>query len=121
MKREYICIVCPLSCDLVLTDRDGELTVTGNTCKRGEVYGKNEYTNPVRMITTTVRLANSQHHLLPVISSEAVPRDLMTECLSLLYTISVTAPVKAGDVIVKNIMGTGADIVAAKTMKGSYR
>lgn len=117
MKCEYICIVCPLSCDLVVTEQDGELTVTGNTCKRGEVYGKNEYTNPVRMITTTVRLANSQHHLLPVISSDAVPKNLMTECLNRLYNMSVTAPVKAGDVIIENIMGTGVNIVSAKTVR----
>lgn len=116
MKCEYICVVCPLSCDLVLRDEFGDLTVTGNTCKRGETYAKSEYSNPVRMITTTVRLADSEHNLLPVISSEAVPKSILKECLNQLYSMSVAAPIKAGDVVVEDIMGTGVNIVSAKTV-----
>lgn len=116
MKCEYICIVCPLSCDLVLTDEDGELTVEGNTCRRGEAYAKSEHTNPVRMITTTVSLAGAGRKLLPVISSEAVPKKQLMDCLDRLYSLTVKAPVKAGDVVVKDIMGTGVDILAAKTV-----
>ncbi|MCC8023875.1 MAG: DUF1667 domain-containing protein [Clostridium sp.] len=117
MKHEYICIVCPMSCDLALSDENGEVRVRGNTCRRGEAYAKSEYTNPVRMITTTVSLTNSHRRLLPVISTEAVPKSRLWDCLNQLYSITVKAPVKAGDVIVRNIMDTGVDIISAKTVE----
>lgn len=116
VQKEYICINCPLSCDLVLTDEDGAVTVTGNTCKRGEDYAKNEYSNPVRMITTTVKLQGGDSRLLPVISSDMIPKNRLEECMELLYSITVTAPVKAGDVVYENILGTGVHILAAKTV-----
>ena len=52
---EYTCIVCPLSCHLTVSEgQDGTISVSGNGCKRGEEHGKNEYLNPMRMITSTV-------------------------------------------------------------------
>lgn len=116
MQKEYICIHCPLSCDLTLTDDNGILSVTGNTCKRGEDYAKNEYRNPLRMLTTTLRLEQGDSKLLPVISSDMIPKEKLGECLDLLYSISVTAPVASGDVVYKNILNTGVDILAAKTV-----
>lgn len=116
MQKEYICINCPLSCDLTLTDDNGTLSVTGNTCKRGEDYAKNEYRNPLRMLTTTLRLEQGDSRLLPVISSDMIPKEKLKECLDLLYSISVTAPVASGEVVYKNILNTGVDILAARTV-----
>ena len=47
---ELTCISCPLGCPLkVETDNEGKvLSVTGNTCKRGEDYGRKEVTAPTR-------------------------------------------------------------------------
>lgn len=118
VQKEYICINCPLSCDLTLTDDNGVLSVSGNTCKRGEDYAKNEYGNPIRMLTTTVQLKNADSRLLPVISSDMIPKKLIKECLKCLYSISVTAPVKSGEVIYENILDTGVHILAAKTVTG---
>lgn len=114
--RQYVCIVCPMSCSIELTDDNGVLTVSGNTCKRGEEYAKNEYTTPKRMITTTVGLRGSRLRCLPVISSEAVPKSLLRDCMKLLYATVADVPVKQGDVIVSNILGTGVDIVAARSI-----
>lgn len=118
-RKQYVCIVCPMSCNIELTDEDGVLTVSGNACKRGEDYAKNEYTAPKRVITTTVGLRGARLRCLPVISSGAVPRDLLRDCMSLLYSIAVDAPVKQGDIIVPNILGTGVDIVAARSVRPS--
>lgn len=115
IQKNYICICCPLSCDLTLTEKDGELFVSGNTCKRGSEYAKNEYKDPVRMITTTVKLTGSDKALLPVISDGMIPKKKMQECLQVLYDITITAPVKMGDVVCENILGTGVDILAAST------
>lgn len=117
VEKEYICIICPVSCDLSLTDDNGDLSVSGNTCKRGEIYAKNEYTKPVRMITTTVAISDSVHPLIPVISTDMVPKEKLKECINLLYNLQLQAPIKEGDIIVKNILDTGVDIIAAKSVK----
>lgn len=116
MKKEYICINCPLSCDVTLTDDNGVLSVTGHTCKRGEAYAKNEYTDPVRMLTTTVMLNGNHDALLPVISGDMIPKKVLKECIELLYKVKVSVPIIAGDVVVENILGTGIDILSAKTV-----
>lgn len=114
MKREYTCITCPRSCDLVLTDEDGEISVSGNGCRRGVEYAKNEYLSPKRMITTTIRLKNGEYRLMPVISSEPVPKEKLQDCLKLLYQMEVEAPVALRQVLVKDILGTNVDILAAR-------
>ncbi len=117
IQKNYICICCPLSCDLTLTDENGVLSVSGNTCPRGSEYAKNEYKDPVRMITTTVKLTGADKTLLPVISDGMIPKKKMQECLQVLYGVTVTAPVKMGDVVCKNILDTGVDILAASTVQ----
>lgn len=114
MKKDYTCIVCPRSCTLTVEDQDGTIVVTGNSCKRGEEYGKNEHTNPKRMITTTVRLKDGTLRCLPVISSGPVPKEKLLPCLSYLYGLEVQAPLKLHDVIVENILDTGISILAAR-------
>lgn len=117
MQKKYICINCPLSCDLTLRDENGVLSVAGNNCKRGEDYAVNEYRNPLRMLTTTVQLEHADTRLLPVISSDMIPKKLLRECLDILYGVSVQAPVQSGEIIYKNILNTGIDILSAKTVK----
>lgn len=119
MKKEYTCIVCPRSCDLVLKEKDGEFRVSGNCCPRGEEYAKNEYLHPVRMITTTVKLIGGINRTLPVISSGAVPKERLRDCLDYLYKLEIKAPVKLHDVIVGNILDTGIDIMAARDVEES--
>ena len=114
MRKEYTCIVCPRSCDLVLEDQDGQLSVSGNSCPRGAEYARNEYTHPVRMITTTVKLTASRNRTLPVISDGAVPKEKLRACLDYLYSLEVEAPVHLHDVIVEDILGTGVSVLAAR-------
>ncbi len=89
---------CPISCDLTLRDQGGTLTVTGNACKRGEVYQK-RIPDPKRMITTTVKITGADLSRLPVISTAPVPKSKLGECLKLLYETEVKAPVEAGGII----------------------
>lgn len=114
MKKEYTCIVCPRSCTLTVEEKNGDILVTGNSCRRGEEYGRNEHTDPKRMITTTVRLKDSPIRCLPVISSGPVPKDKLLPCLSYLYGLEIQAPVKLHDVLVENILDTGISILAAR-------
>ena len=109
--RQITCIRCPMGCLLTVELIDGVVTkVSGNQCKRGEEYAKTECVNPVRTLTTTVKVINGRP--LPVRSAEPLPKALLFPCLSVLRGVTVTAPVEIGTVIVPNICGTGIDIVA---------
>lgn len=117
MEKRYICTVCPQSCDIVLEIGEaGDIAVSGNRCPRGSVYAENEYREPKRMITTTVRIEGARIPLLPVIGTGPVLKERLRDCLDLLYKISVKSPVKMGDVIVRDILGSGVDVVAARTL-----
>ena len=114
--RNFICIVCPQGCSLELTIDNDEYTCEGNRCKRGKEYAINECTNPKRMITTTVKIKNATQDVLPVISTDSIPKKNLREALDLLYSMEIEAPIKMGDVIVKNILDTNVDIVAARNL-----
>ena len=115
-KVELTCITCPMGCQLTATVEDGTVTdVTGNTCPRGAQYAREELTTPMRMLTGTVK--RGRLPLLPVVSAAKLPKTGIIAAAAALRSVKVTAPVKAGDVIVKNIMGFGVDIVAARDMQ----
>ena len=114
-KVELTCITCPMGCQLTATVEDGTVTdVTGNTCPRGAQYAREELTTPMRMLTGTVKCKRGR---LPVVSAAKLPKTGIIAAAAALRSVKVTAPVKAGDVIVKNIMGFGVDIVAARDMQ----
>ncbi|MBD7915954.1 DUF1667 domain-containing protein [Clostridium sp. Sa3CUN1] len=114
MIKELICISCPMGCHLkVDTDK---LEVTGNTCKRGKIYGINEVTNPVRVVTTTVKIEGGEHTVLPVKTKMPIPKDLNFKCIEELNKITVKSPIKMGDVIIENILDTGVDVIATRDL-----
>ena len=116
-KKTLNCIMCPMGCELTVTIEDGNVTeVTGNTCPRGAKYGHDEIMSPTRMLTTTVRIAGGQLALLPVVSKSVLPKGRLLDCARELRNVKVKAPVKAGDVIVADILGLGVDIVASRDM-----
>lgn len=88
--------------------------VSGNTCKRGEVYAQKEVTNPTRIVTSTVRVKNGQADMVSVKTSKDVPKGMVFACVEALKGVQVEAPVCIGDVIVANVAGTGVDMVATK-------
>jgi CxxC motif-containing protein len=116
MTKEFVCIVCPNSCRLRVTEENGKITVTGNECVRGERHGIHEYREPTRMLTTTVAIRGGTLPRLPVISREEVPKAALDRCLKALYRIELTAPLRCGDIVAKNIGDTGVDVIASRSM-----
>ena len=115
MKKSLICVSCPLGCPIEVEIENGEVVaVTGNTCKRGDAYARSEITNPVRSLTSSVKVENGLHPVVPVKSSGPVPKDKMFDCMKEINSVTVKAPVKIGDVVIENILGLGVDIVATK-------
>lgn len=114
--RNIICISCPLGCHLVVTKDGDNISVTGNTCKNGEKYGIEEMTNPKRVIPTTVVCLNGKLPRLPVKTADAVPKGMIFDIMKEINKVEVKAPVKMGQVIIPNVLNTGVDVVATRSM-----
>lgn len=113
-EEKVICVACPLGCEVTLTlDDKGEVTkVTGHKCKEGEPYAIEEYRNPVRVLTATVRTSDSKHPLLPVRTSKVIPKGLLRQGMYELAKVQAKPPVKIGQPLITNLLDTGADVVA---------
>ena len=115
MEKHLTCICCPLGCRItVLLDGNEIANISGNTCKRGEEYARREITAPVRTVTTTVRVTGGASPVVSVKTKTDIPKGRIFDCIACLKNISVEAPVNIGDVIVKDVAGTGIDIIATK-------
>lgn len=116
-ERNLICINCPMGCALtVRMDGARVVSVTGNTCKRGEDYARKEVTNPTRIVTSTVRVSGGEAAMVSVKTKEDIPKGKIFACAEALRGVTVPAPVRIGDVILENVAGTGVDIVATKNV-----
>ena len=114
---EMICITCPLGCPLTIEKDGDQIEVSGNTCPRGKQYAINELTDPKRMITTTVVIHDAIHHQLPVITSKPISKSLIFDVMKELKQVEVSAPIAINDVIVENILDSGVDIIASRSMQ----
>lgn len=115
MKHEFVCINCPMGCRLTVTGEPGNLSVSGNTCPRGVSYAEAEVTNPTRVITALVRVKGSTRPL-PVKTLAPVPKSMLLECASAIKNSVAELPVSIGDVVIKNLCGTGVDVAATENM-----
>ncbi|HYE09254.1 MAG TPA: DUF1667 domain-containing protein [Patescibacteria group bacterium] len=117
--KDMICIVCPLGCKLKVIKSDTietGFTVEGNKCFRGMDYGIKEMTSPTRVLTTTVVISDSSLKRLPVRTTGTIPKHLIKQAMEIINKVEVKAPIKVGQVIIKNILDTGADIIASRSM-----
>lgn len=115
--REMICICCPMGCRLMVDDSDlADVKVSGNTCPRGAKYGKEEVVCPKRMVTSVVRVEGGDVAMLSVKTKDAIEKSKIFDALDALKGVSVNAPVKIGDVVVKDVLGTGVDFIATKNV-----
>ncbi len=112
---ELICIVCPKGCHLKVDEENG-YSVKGNSCPRGAEYGKKELVNPTRVITSTARIENAAYRRIPVKTNSDIPKGKIPEIMEEIAKVTVTAPIHCGDVIIKDVLGLGVDVVATKTM-----
>ena len=114
---KLVCINCPRGCNLTVEEVAGEIRVSGNTCKRGETYAINELRNPLRTVTTTLKIYSKKYERLPVITSSPVPKAKVMDVIKALKDVEVKAPIKLNDVVVKNILDLNVDIIASKTIE----
>lgn len=110
-ERDLTCIVCPRGCTMHVTmEKNGKVTVTGNTCARGAAYAETEMTHPVRTLTTTVLMADGS--VLPVRTDRPIPKEMLFSVMREVNSLVVARPVSFGDVISEDILHTGANLIA---------
>lgn len=112
--HDLICIVCPRGCHLKV---DEKLNVTGNHCKRGEVYGKAEVTKPTRVVTSTVKINSFDIPRLPVKTDKPIPKNKIFEVMKEINKVEVNPPIKTKDVIIENVLALGVNIVATRSIE----
>ncbi len=76
-SHEMICIACPVGCHLTVIQNGDDYEVTHAQCKRGEVYGVKELTNPTRIVTSTVVIEGALMARIPVRTESTIPKGLL--------------------------------------------
>jgi len=115
--RKFICITCPRGCALDVTmEGEAVFKMEGNSCKRGIDYVTGELNDPRRMVTTTVRVRGGVHLLAPVYTESPIPKPRIFDLLAEIRKIELQAPVKFGDVVIENALGTGVNILASRNI-----
>lgn len=116
----FNCTTCPSECLLTVeVERDADRTVaevrsvTGNSCPRGDTFAHQELTCPMRVLTTTVAVSGGDEALLPVRTAEAIPLELHAQAMDLIRGLVVKAPIRMGDVVLKDLLNTGIDLIAS--------
>ena len=110
----FTCIVCPLGC-YVEAELEGEnLKIHGCKCSRGEEWVRSEIFQPKRILVSVIKVKNGVYPVASVKTDRPVPKDKIFQVMKFLSNLEISAPVKMGQVIVKNVLDTGANIVATR-------
>lgn len=114
-QRELTCIGCPMGCLLSVETEDGAiLHVAGNTCPRGVEYAEKELTHPERALSSTVPVAGGVLRMVPVRAAHDIPKDRIPESMAQIRSLRLRAPVKAGEVLIEDLAGTGIGLIATR-------
>ncbi|MBR2765273.1 MAG: DUF1667 domain-containing protein [Blautia sp.] len=120
ITKNLTCIGCPLGCQIeVMMEEDGRIRlVTGNSCPRGDKYARKEVTSPTRIVTSSVHVYGSRtgERMVPLKTASDIPKDKIMDVIRDLRGVSVPCPVRIGDVLIRNVAGTGVDMIAAKNV-----
>ncbi len=110
------CIVCPTGCQIKVISKDSEISFEGYACKRGLEYAEQEYYEPKRILTTTIRVEDGFLPLIPVRSNIPILKDKLRDALNEVAQIEVKAPIKMGDILIENILELDVNIIASRDL-----
>jgi CxxC motif-containing protein len=114
------CIVCPTGCEIkAMKGSDDKITFEGYTCKRGLEYAEQEFYEPKRILTTTIQVDNGFLPLLPVRTNIPILKDKLKDALIIIAKTKVKAPLKMGQVLIKNLLDTEANVIASRDLESS--
>ena len=106
-----------MGCELTVDVSSSDISVSGELCKIGITYGKEEATNPTRNITTSVRVDGGDIPMLSVKTAKPIPKGKIMDCAKAVQKVRMKAPVNIGDVVLENACGTGVDFLATRVVE----
>ncbi|MBU0456298.1 MAG: DUF1667 domain-containing protein [Pseudomonadota bacterium] len=112
--KKLICICCPIGCELQVNKTENGVEVTGNKCPRGKKYALSEIEAPKRYVTSTVKIEGWMYPVISVKTKEPIPKENIFEVMNVLSDVTIKAPVHVGEIVVKNILNLGVDIIATR-------
>ncbi len=116
-KKHFVCVVCPIGCEIDVVCEGRKITsMEGNKCEKSVEFVTQELIEPMRILTTTVRIQGARWPVIPVRTDKAVPRRLFSRIMKQLRRITLQAPVNMSELVVRDILRTGANIIATRTM-----
>lgn len=119
MEKEIICVVCPKGCRMKVTGENGQIkNIENHSCSRGVEYAKSEFKSPCRILTSSIQVEGAEDkRMLPIRSSAPIPKDQLLSCMEQIKKTKAQASVEMHQPIIKNILGTGIDMIACRTMR----
>jgi CxxC motif-containing protein len=116
-KKHFVCVICPIGCEIDVVHDDSKIiSMEGNKCEKSEEFVNQELIEPMRILTTTVRIQGSRWPVIPVRTDKPVPKRLFPLIMRQLRRTKLQAPVNMLDVVVSDVLRTGANIMATRTM-----
>jgi CxxC motif-containing protein len=118
MEREFVCIICPNSCQLKV-EYEGKTIkkIAGAQCSKGEAFVKNEITNPLRVFTGSVLIENGNFSLVSVKTPVPIPKKYLKKIGEITRRIKVNAPVKIGQIVASNLLDNNIDLIATRKIE----
>ena len=117
-QNKIICVSCPMGCRMTIQSKDGKITsIIGNACPKRIKYAEEEFINPLRILPVTVKVIGGELPLVSVKTEKAILKRLLLKAMAEIAEIEVEAPVKIGQVIKYDLMGTGVSLVATRNIK----
>ncbi len=113
--KEITCTLCPRGCRLTV-DENNNFAVKGNACPRGAEYGRAECENPVRTVTSTIRVLSRTYPRCPVKTDRPIPRAQVKDAVLALRSVVLRPPVRMGQIVLKDVCGTGANFIATRSL-----
>ena len=114
--KDIRCIICPTGCMVHVENINGELIIEGHSCKRGDEYARNEFIDPKRILTTTMRVENGFLPLIPVRSDKPVPKDKLKDALKEIARTKIDAPIIMGAILIESVLGLNINIIASRDL-----
>ncbi len=119
--KKLVCIVCPNSCELSIEETADGISVSGNKCKRGIKFATDEMTAPKRTISSVVKTAFKEAPVLPVRVSDEIPKEKIFDVMNEINHVTVKKKLKRGDVVIKNVLSLGVDVIATSDVLQSVK
>ncbi len=110
------CIVCPTGCQIQAISKGSNIEFEGYTCQRGLEYAQQEYFEPKRILTTTIRVENGFLPLIPVRTDKPILKEKLNKALNEIAKTQVKAPIKMGQILIENILGLGSNVIASRNL-----